>query len=392
MTKPFTNSISYDEELFELLIKNLPKRLKAGKEKGTSNIKEYCSIIALEHMPFMNFNSKERISIMVFDIDKAGDKTALEHFKNIEGLLSFIVKKIGYEPTYILQTTKGFHFGYHLKNHIYTHQPKAVEYLRNIKIALTDILGCDTKASHRLNGVWRNPLHHPHYYSGKLNYELNDFREFLPLRVNVQRTYTAKVKIDASLLIEGNRNEALFRYAMKYAKGQSSLEPEQILDFLMGVNVQCSKPLEDDELHQIASSVYGYWCRKTIQFGTLIQREPIPNEGIMEFQKMAGLTLTEYETEVKRRQRLSAQRTNRIKDKEKASKQLAAARECSAQKRRDENEKKVLQTIEQLREEGKKITTSAISKIAKIDRRTVKQYRQFQIAEDSHKTRVHCCI
>lgn len=354
---------------------NLPKRIKAGKDKETSNIKEYPTIIALEHMPFMNFNSKERISIMVFDIDKVGDKTALEHFKSIEGLLSFIVKQIGYEPTYILRTTKGFHFGYHLKNDVYTHQPKAVEYLRNIKIALTNILGCDPNASHRLNGVWRNPLHHPHYYSGKLNYELSDFREFLPLRVNVKRTYTAKVKIDASLLVEGNRNEALFRYAMKYAKGQSSLEPEQILDFLIGVNVQCPKPLEDDELHQIASSVYVYWCAETIEFGSLIQRVPIPNEGIMEFPKMAGLTLAEYETEVKRRQRLSAQRTNKIKDKEKASKQLAEARECSAQKRRDENEKKVLQAIEKLRKDSKKITTSAISRIARIDRRTVEKYR-----------------
>lgn len=374
MTKFLTTTISSDDELKELLIKNLPRKLKAGNEKETSNIINYPSAIALDNTYFMNFNSKEQISIMVFDIDKVGNKTALNYFKNINGLLTFIVKTIGFEPSYILQTTKGFHFGYHLKNHVFTNQPKAVEYLRNIKKALTELLGCDPNASHRLNGVWRNPLLHPHYYSGAINYELSDFREFLPLRVNVKRTYTTKVKIDESLLIEGNRNEALFRYAMKFAKGQASLTVEQIVDFLVGVNIQCSQPLEADELNIIASSVYGYWCKGDIRFGTLAEREPTPNEGIMEFPKMAGLPFEEYEAEVKRRQKLSAQRTNRIKNQEKASQQLAQAREYSAQKRQIENEKKVFEAIEQLEKMGKKITISAISRIAGIDRRTVKKY------------------
>lgn len=374
MTKLLTTTISNDAELKELLIKNLPKRLKAGNEKETSNIKSYPSLVALDTMLFMNFNSKECISIMVFDIDKVGNKTALEYFKNINGLLNFIVEKVGFEPSYILQTTKGFHFGYHLKNHVFTNQPKAVEYLRNIKKALTELLGCDPKGSHRLNGVWRNPLRHPHYYSGLINYELSDFREFLPLRVNVKRTYTAKVKIDATLLVEGNRNEALFRYAMKFAKGQTSLIQEQIVDYLVGVNTQCPQPLETDELNIIASSVYGYWSKGDIRFGTLTHKEPIPNEGIMGFPKIAKLSLEEYEVEVKRRQRLSAQRTNSIKNKEKSLEQLAEARECLAQKRRDENEQKVLQAIVQLQDEGKKITASAISRIAEIDRRTVGKY------------------
>lgn len=374
MTKPFTNSISYDDELFELLIQNLPNRLKAGKEKETSNINDYPSTIALKYMPFINFNSKERISIMVFDIDRVGSKTALEHFKGIEGLLSFIVEQIGYEPTYILQTAKGFHFGYHLKNHIYTHQPKAVEYLRNIKKTLTDILGCDPNASHRFHGVWRNPLMHPHYYSGKLDYELSDFREFLPLRKNVKRVHATRVNIDAMLLVQGNRNKALFRYAMKYAKGQSTLAPEQIVDFLMGVNTQCSIPLEVVELHQIASSVYGYWCRGAIQFGTLIQREAIPNVGIMKFPKIAGLSFNEYEAEVKRRQKLSAQRTNEIKNQENAKIQLEEARVKSAQKRQSINQKKVLDAITYLENEGLKVNISSIAKVAGIDRRTVQKY------------------
>jgi len=106
--------VTDDAELKELLIKNLPTKIKAGNEKHLSNIFEYKAHTALTKCKFINFNTRSRISIMVFDIDKVGNQTALDYFKNIEGLLSFIVEKIGYEPTYILETQKGFHFGHHL--------------------------------------------------------------------------------------------------------------------------------------------------------------------------------------------------------------------------------------------------------------------------------------
>jgi hypothetical protein len=57
------------EELKELLIKNLPSKIKAGNEKHLSNVTEYKTIIALNKCKFINFNTSERISFMVFDID-----------------------------------------------------------------------------------------------------------------------------------------------------------------------------------------------------------------------------------------------------------------------------------------------------------------------------------
>ncbi len=366
--------ITDEAELKELLIQNLPARIRAGNEKHLSNIYEYKTHTALLKCKFINFNTHSRISIMVFDIDKVGDQTALDYYKNIEGLLSFIVEKTGLEPTYILETQKGFHFGYHLKNHIFTHQPKALEYLKNIKKALTELLGCDSNASHRLNGVWRNPLLHPHYYSGVINYELSDFREFLPLRENVKKVCKASIKIDDSLLVVGNRNKALYRYAMKFAKGQVALNEAEIVNFLAGVNSKCSTPLERDELELIASSVYIYWKKGSIKFGQLTQREPIANEGIMEFEKMANLSFEEYEAETKRRQALSAKRTNEIRDQEKVSSQLIEARRILALKRQVENQKKICEAVIFLEENGIKINVSSISQKAQINRRTVVKY------------------
>ena len=168
------------EQLEELLVKNLPKRIKSGNDKHLSNIYEYSSIKSLREHKFINFNSSKQISFLVFDIDKYEDKTAKEYFKDINGLYDFISEKIGLEPTYILETAKGFHFAYHLKNHIYTNQLKALNYVIAIKQTITEILSCDTIASHKLNGVWRNPLLHHCYYSEQINYELKDFKSLLP--------------------------------------------------------------------------------------------------------------------------------------------------------------------------------------------------------------------
>ena len=160
-----------DEQLKELLLKNLPKKIKSGNEKHLSNIYQYPTIKSLNEHLFINFNSKEQISFLVFDIDKYEDKTAKEYFKNIYNFLDFITDNIGLEPSYILETNKGFHFAYHLKNHIFTHQRKALKYVMDIKVAITRLLKCDEIASHRLYGVWRNPLLHNFYFSQKINYE-----------------------------------------------------------------------------------------------------------------------------------------------------------------------------------------------------------------------------
>lgn len=377
MTTLSDNNITLNDELEELLKINLPSSFKAGNDKETSNIKTYSSHYALNNCKFINFNSKERVSFMVFDIDRVGDKTALEYFKNIDGLYTFIMETIGLEPTYILRTQKGFHFAYHLKNHIYTNQSKPLEYLRAIKTALTALLNCDPNASHRLNGVWRNPLLHPFYYSGHYNYELSDFKKFLPKREFQKNVCRVKFNIDDALLVEGNRNKALFIYGMKYAKGRSALSEKEIFMFLEETNLRCSKPLELLDLATIAHSVYGYWEKGTIEFRALNQQDKNINEGVMEFPKMSGLSTQEYEAEVKSRQQLSAQRTNKIKNQDKAKNQLEQARERLAQKRQSENQKKVIEAIAVLERDGLKVSISAIKRITGMDRKTVGKYLNF---------------
>ncbi len=361
------------EELKELLIKNLPSKIKGGNEKNLSNIYDYQTAIALDKCKFINFNSQQRISIMIFDIDKYKDKTAKEYFNSIDGFFEFISEKIGLEPTYILETAKGYHFAYHLKNHVFTHQQKSLKYLLDIKRAITKLIRCDEIASHRLWGVWRNPLLHPCYYSKQINYELSDFKELIPKVEYKNKSIRTKIEIDENELIQGQRNNTLFKYAMKFAKGQTIITTNDILIYLQDINTNKNVNLENNELLQISTSVYKYWSRGTILFGKKDNNKDI-NEGVMNFVKMRGLNYDEYLEETKKRQTLSALRTNQIRDEDKNKKQLLKAKRLHYIKTQERNIQKILEAVEIIKEENKKITFSHISRLTGLDRRTVKKY------------------
>jgi hypothetical protein len=361
------------EELKEVLIKNLPNRIKGGNDKKKSNVLEYQTVIALEKCKFINFNTKERISFLVFDIDKMEDKTAKEHFKDINGLYDFISEKIGLEPTYILETAKGFHFAYHLKNHVYTNQKKAFDYLLAIKHTITKILSCDEIASHKLYGVWRNPLLHNCYYSKQINYELKDFKSLLPKKEysNSKRKISINVK-DEDLEI-GKRNLTFFKYALIFAYNQNSLTANDIFDFLENINNSKNVGLDNKELLSISTSVFKRWQNGTIEIKYLKEKKDI-NEGAMNFPKMKNLTKSEYDAETKSRQKISAYRTLCIRDKEKNKNQLLEAKKIHIIKLQEKKQLKVQDAIIELQNQNVKVSISSISKLTGIDRKTVKKY------------------
>lgn len=361
------------EELKELLIKNLPNTIKAGNEKHLSNIYEYQTVIALDKCKFINFNTQERISFMVFDIDTFENKTAKEHFKNINGFYEFISEKIGLEPTFILETQKGFHFVYHLKNHIYTNQSKALKYLLDVKKAITELLKCDEIASHRLHGIWRNPLLHNYYYSKQINYELSDFKELIPKTEYKNRSIKLKVKINDEELIQGQRNNSLFKYAMRFAKAQKQLTKDDIFNYIDDINTSKGLDLSKSELTQISKSVFKYWQNGKILFGSNTKKKDI-NEGVMNFSKMRNLSYDEYLIETKMRQESSARRTLRIRDKEKNKNQLLEAKRDFNIKRAEKNQQLVLDTIIELQNKNEKVNISSLSRETGLNRRTVKKY------------------
>lgn len=94
----------------------------------------------------------------------------------------------------------------------------------------------------------------------------------------------------------------------------------------------------------------------------------------MNFPKMKNLSKEDYDLETKSRQKLSAVRTVNIRDKEKNKKQLLEAKQIHIIKLQEKKQLKVQDAIIELQNQNKRITISAISKLTRIDRKTVRKY------------------
>jgi len=362
------------ENLEELLIKNLPSSIKAGNEKHNSNIFTIHTYRALKTCKFINYNTQERISFMIFDFDTYNNKNAIETFKNIDMFIDYITNKIGLEPTFITQTSKGYHFAYHLKNHIFTNQAKALKYLNDIKRGIIKKVGCDTNGSVRNYGIWRNPLKHNHYFSGEINYELNNFKEFAIPFKTIQQKFRRDItirQVNNDILIKGNRNNVIFLSTMQWAKYRKNLTQEDIFIYAKRYNQQAQEPLADIEIQQIAKSVYRYYSKGLIYIAS---KERDINEGIMGFPKIKDLEHNDFLEEVKRRQILSASRTNSLIDKETKKELMLNAKKAFIERQKITNEIKIKKAIEELENLGKKVNNSAIARIAGLNRKTVGKY------------------
>ena len=376
-----TKSIYFQDsqkELEELLIKNMPTKIKGGSNKENSNIFDYPTKVAIHKCNFIHFNSSEQISFIVFDFDKVGDKEAISIYPTIAEFWQYLIDIVVIEPTFITQTSKGYQFAYHLKNHIFTHQKKPLNYLHTIKSSIIERVGCDKHGSVRNSGIWRNPLRHEYYYSECFNYALKDFNHLILPQKTIQQKFQKTVmnrQIDGGILKEGNRNNGLFYLGMRYAKNKKNLEIFQIKQYLNSANILLEKPLENMEVETISKSIYNnYYMKNKIFVKGEIQKKDI-NEGVMEFEKIKNLSYDDYKREVKRRQSLSAQRTNEILKNKTTN--LEKARKVYRQNTFALNIRKVREAERELLANDEKINISKIARITKLDRKTVKKYLNF---------------
>jgi alpha-galactosidase/6-phospho-beta-glucosidase family protein len=93
----------------------------------------------------------------------------------------------------------------------------------------------------------------------------------------------------------------------------------------------------------------------------------------MNFSKIKNLSNKEYKQETKKRQSLSAQRTLKIRDKDKNRQQLKIARKEYIDKKYKEYEIAIKKALEHFKQNNMKINVSQIAKFTDIDRRMVKK-------------------
>lgn len=298
----------------DLLTPYLPQKvLGATSREDFAHKRSYYSHIALDYCTWIQYNQKW-LNMLIFDIDYAIAP---------EDAWFLCINELGLHPSWVCNTSKGVHIGFILRDRVSYEWKKTITLAKKIKVAVTAKLKADERGSHRLYGWWRNPATHTHYYDENQLVSLEDFYHLFPKRTpthRFKRDLIERKKSTGNFAFKiGCRNDWLWYRAMQITKGKSEYtDPSAVYSLISSMQLYETQyngiePLRIEELHRIAQSValeYNAKGKNFVSTGANTKQKEI-NEGIMGFDKIKGATPSEYRAEVKRRQKLSAERTTK---------------------------------------------------------------------------------
>jgi hypothetical protein len=202
---------------------------------------------ALEHN-FLRFGNSYFIPAVSIDIDNSQDI-----------LINDIIKtnKLP-DPTFVVETSRGYHIHWFLSNPIKTSNVKQLRKLRETLLYLQKLFGADKFATTTSSGrVWRNPIKHSNAFTDT-TVELNDLFTTPELPKNTREftksinRYKKFLNTDFSKVLEGERNTTLFDYGRAYAYTTGVIN---VFDELCTKNDTLLNPLPISEVTNIASSI-----------------------------------------------------------------------------------------------------------------------------------------
>ena len=358
--------------LINHLITRLPKRVCSWNSKEHFHLRGNSpTVVALNGSKWIEYN-QGWVNMLIIDIDRP---ISLEMAIN-ECL------EIDFEPTWICKTDKGVHVAFSLENMISYDWDKALQLARHIKVKLTELLKADKQGSHKLKGIYRNPLMHEHYYSGLL-YSLDDFKKYL-----LNRDVSPKQQFKKHIAKEkrkqkrykyeiGSRNDYVFRSAMLQSKDKN-LNHEDTLSLVRDIcrfeSMNTGVPqIDDKELIRTARQIKIY-NDKDMNFvsSNNVDIRDI-NRGAMNFEPICMgeyIEPEEFKRIVKERQKLSAKRTNERKDDMTRSEAAANMRK----RKHYQTIGKLETSLNILRMSDTKINISTLAKESGLSRNTVAKY------------------
>lgn len=255
----------------------LPKYTRAynSKDEFTEKYTYEESRKVVDTAKFIRFNTVKFTKSLIFDVDNFpsfGFKPTLQqmhdHFYNLTG----------FEPTYTLETSKGYHIALVLDNGIFTTRKDNITVTENyrallkLKKEITKLIDADENGSHRTHGIWRNPLTHEKIMTHK-KYNFSDLLNEFDIEVkkikpkisqgqlianDKKLTMNKDNKIISTIekgFFVGNRNNYIFAYGYKKLFEDRSLSSTNLEQIMLDKNNQYTSPLRPNEVIAIASSI-----------------------------------------------------------------------------------------------------------------------------------------
>jgi hypothetical protein len=282
-----------DAYLFQVLIQNLPTKVHCSQNKsGAFSKASVATHIALKHFNFIEVNSKERITIVVFDKDLHEGITALDYFQDLITFQEWLIDKINIQPTYICQTSKGFQFGFVIKGFMriqngYSPKNSPEQYLNDIKKRFIQYLLLDEVASSRNSGIFRNPIRHKYIAFPSKIYNLNDLYSAVEhvkidrLSYQINKPY---ISISKYKKINSNRNNSIYKLCCREFAYSKKTTLTKIFSFANDINNRlCYEPLPLEEIKSISKSIYKSIQNKTLRSAT--KKAQVNREGLVKDRK-----------------------------------------------------------------------------------------------------------
>lgn len=368
-----------EEEFQDLktnLIQNLPNKLGGWNDKEHFSFRlERNVIYVLNTFKWIEYNQKW-VNYLIIDIDNNNLDTTYNKCLDL-----------GFEPSFGCETDKGCHIFFKLENIVKYEWEKTISFVRDIKECLTHYLGGDKNGSHRLNGIWRNPLKHKFIYS-YVDYSLNDFKELLNQYRNQQKpqkkqfkNHIRNIKIYSKRYKyqDGNRNEFLWYMGMIWSRNKD-YSFNEILEYIKYSNENESKKNNVKKINNIKELEKISRSIKKYNDKGLNNVKKLFDNGVMGFDKIKNLSFEDYEKEKKKRQVLAASRTNQIIENDK-EKEMTRVEHCKRlnKKTEEKNRKKVFNILSGLFNEDYKKKNGSwnsvkISKDLNMNVKTVRKY------------------
>ena len=275
--KPIRTHFSFSSH-FHLLLAKLPSNNRSSFFKQNRSSKRIDSHISLRKHNFIEYNSRNSVSLIMLDFDKfSSERTMREQFHSPQHFWDYFLSDYLDSCNFITMTDKGFQVIITFEHRLNRKYKKSWYLYQKVKEGmLRDIPFIDKIASGRTYGLMRNPFKHQYIVIAEHALNLQDFEEFgrpkaLPpiqhrkvdkfvQRSEVKEMMARILNEDDVSVPQGMRKTVLFQLGMIHAK-----HSDNHFRYINRINDEYLEiPLEDEELEDIVRSIEKYKAERKL--------------------------------------------------------------------------------------------------------------------------------
>ena len=267
--------------LHQILLSAMSQFVQCSNDKRGNYKLNIPKFIALEKYKFIQLFNKSYIKFISIDIDQKD----IKKYETIADVYYDILNKGLPTPTIIVKTDNGFHIHWYLDKSVFINNKIEYNKYEQVRSYFNDILNGDKNFA---RFIVRNPLKHEYFYTGELYNSINDFEKYFDLtKINNQtkkeKNKIVRNKINWNEVKVGERNQILYSYLRDFMfQNYETLSYKAFEKEAIRVNSLIPIPLNENEVLSTVKSVYkfveknynpNYVSKKRVEFNKKLAKD-----------------------------------------------------------------------------------------------------------------------